>query len=117
MSEPAPGGRRRVRRGEGEVTQWPRGVTSYVPAGPAESTPDPSEDRLQNRLLLAVRLVGVMRARGEPTDPLEAKLRSASAALRAGDRAAAGTLVDAVLASLDARAAGTAGDPPGRAQS
>jgi len=113
VSDPAPA-RRRVRRGEGEVTDWPRGVASYVPAGPDDAVPDPSEDRLTNRWLLAGRLVGLLRARGEPVDALLAELRAAEAALRAGDRAAAAARVDRLLATLDAL--GTSSAPGGAAR-
>jgi len=115
VSDPPPR-RRRVRRGEGEVTSWPRGVASYVPAGPADAVPDPAEDRLTNRWLLAGRLVGLLRARGEAVDGLLVDLRRAEAALRRGDRAEASVLVDRLLAALDAHGSSSR-EPPLRDRS
>jgi len=94
---------RRVRRGEGEVTQWPRGLAGYVPSEVPDGTPDPEEDRVRNRLLLAARLVGVLRAGGAPVETEVVRLRAAEATLRAGDRARAAAEVDRLLGDLDRR--------------
>jgi len=96
--------RRRVHRGEGEVTEWPRGLASYVPAGPDDAEPSPDEDRLANRIQLAARLLALRRAAGETMDPVFAELRAAERALRAGDRATATDRLDRVLVALDAAA-------------
>jgi len=106
--------RRRVARGEGEVTQWPRGLVDYVPAGPADATPDPEEDRTANRLRLAGRLVAVLRSRGADVAREVAALRSAEAAFRAGRRAEADRAVDRLLAELDARLAPAPAESPDR---
>jgi hypothetical protein len=46
--------RRPVRRGEGEVSQWPRGLVEYVTRGPVdEGVPSEDEDRTGQRLRLA----------------------------------------------------------------
>lgn len=92
---------RRVRRGEGEVTQWPRGLVDYVPARTAEAVPDPEEDRLRNRLLLAARLAGILERRGVNVEALRADLRSAEAARERGDRDGALAAADRLLAALD----------------
>jgi hypothetical protein len=105
--EPDPPVHRRVRRGEGggEVTQWPRGVVGYVPAGPADETPSPEEDRTANRVKLAARLLSVLRSQGRPVDGLIPRLRAAEDAVASGDRARATALVDRLIADLD-RASG-----------
>lgn len=100
--EPTPA-RRRVRRGEGELTQWPRGLLDYVPTREAERTPDPEEDRTRNRILLAARLVGLLRAAGEDVEREVLALHRAEAALAAHDRASATEKVERLLADLDAR--------------
>lgn len=95
--------RRPVRRGEGEVTEWPRGLVEYVAKGPADSTPAPEEDRTRNRVLLAARLLGVLRSRGENIDRELASLARAELALKANDPARATQEVEALLADLDRR--------------
>jgi len=104
-SEPAPR-RRRVRRGEGEVTQWPRGLVDYVPAGPDDAPPSPEEDRIANRLALAARLLATLRARGEAVEREIGWLSEARRHLAAGERAAAAQQVDALLGALGAASAG-----------
>jgi len=99
--EPPAGGRRRVRRGEGEVTEWPRGLVDYVPSGPADATPSPEEDRDLNRLRLAARLLGFLRANGRPVDASVRRLREAERAFREGDRATGRRLVDEVIAEAE----------------
>lgn len=95
--------RRPVRRGEGEVTEWPRGLLEYVPKGPPEATPSPEEDRTRNRLLLALRLVTLLRSHGEEVERELAALASAEQALKANDPARATREVEALLAELDRR--------------
>jgi hypothetical protein len=101
VSADAPGRRTRVRRGEGEVTQWPRGLAEYVPSGVAERPPDPDEDRILNRIALAGRLIAVLRSRGTDVDREVEALRAAEATFRGGDRAEATRLLDALLGALD----------------
>ncbi len=104
MSESAPTPRRRrVERGEGEVTQWPKGLVSYVPAHGPEGTAPADEDRTANRLALAARLLGLLRASGENVDREIADLQEAERALAAKDRARATALVDALLGRIRAR--------------
>jgi hypothetical protein len=98
--DPPASKRRRVARGEGEVTQWPRGLTSYVPSGPADTPPSPDEDRLANRLDLAAKLLGVLRSQGTPVDVRLAELRAAEEAFRSGDRALASRRVEQMFAAL-----------------
>jgi hypothetical protein len=93
--------RRAVRRGEGEVTQWPRGLSGYVPSGPEDDPPSPEEDRLTNRVRLAARLLSVLRGQGRDVDALVRQLADAESALKAGDRPRATVLLDGVLAGLD----------------
>lgn len=85
------------------MTQWPRGVVSYVPRGPEESAPDPEEDRVRNRLLLAGRLIGLLRSRGAEVDRHVRELRSIERTFREADRADAAARVDRLLGELDAR--------------
>jgi len=94
---------RRVARDEGEVTQWPRGLVDYVPKGEPDAAPSPDEDRTRNRLLLAARLLSLLRARGENVDRQVADLAVAERAFAAGDRRRATELVERLLGELDGR--------------
>jgi hypothetical protein len=98
---PSRAARRRVRRGEGEVTQWPRGLTGYVPAGPEEALPSVEEDRTANRLELAGRLLGVLRSQGRDVEGALDELRAAKAAFASGDRADAARRVDRLFGDLE----------------
>ena len=101
--DPTCDGRRRVKRGEGEVTQWPRGLTGYVPSGPDDETPSPEEDRTGNRLRLAARLLSVLRSQGRNVDREVRELTDAESAYTRGDRTRATRLVDQLFADLDER--------------
>ncbi len=102
MADPAPDPppRRRVARGEGEVTQWPRGVVGYVSSGPEDATPSPDEDRVANRLELAARLLDVLETQGRAVDALRVRLADARAALEAGDRGRAHELGERLLGDI-----------------
>ena len=104
--------RRRVRRGEGEVTEWPRDLLAYVPTGPEDSTPSPEEDRTRNRILLASRLVSLLRSRGDSVDRELAALQRAERALKANDPEAATREVETLLAELDRRTGGASPSRP-----
>jgi hypothetical protein len=95
--------RRPVKRGEGEVTQWPRGLVGYVPSGPDDETPSPEEDRTGNRLRLAARLLSVLRSQGRDVDREVRELTEAEAAFSRGERTRATRLVDQLFADLDER--------------
>jgi hypothetical protein len=99
-----PNKRRRVERGEGEVTQWPRGLAGYVSKGPEDETPSPDEDRTGNRLRLAARLLSVLRSQGHDVDREVRELATAERAYSAGDRTTATRLVEQLIARL--------GEPP-----
>ncbi|MGB7124119.1 MAG: hypothetical protein WBE40_04600 [Thermoplasmata archaeon] len=101
----APAPRRPTKRGEGEVTQWPRGLVGYVSSGPEDETPSPDEDRTGNRLRLAARLLSVLRSQGRDVDREVRELAAADAAYSRGDRAGATRLVDRLFADLDERRA------------
>ncbi len=103
MTGDAPEPGRRVRRGGGEVTEWPRGLTEYVPVGPPDAAPSPEEDPLVNRLRLASRLLAVLRSQGLDVSREVAELRAADQLLTLGDRARAAGAIDGLLAGLDAR--------------
>lgn len=111
--DPPAGGPRRVRRGEGEVTEWPRGLADYVPSGEPEGTPSPEEDRDLNRLNIAARLLGTARSKGHNVDDAVGRLREADAAFRRGDRARGRRLVDAVIDTVE-RLPPTPAPEPGR---
>jgi len=97
--------RRRIRRGEGEVSQWPRGLVEYVTRGPAdEGVPPEDEERTAQRLHLAARLIAVLRARGVDVAPYVDRLRDADRIYRAGDRPDASRLVDDLIGDLGERA-------------
>lgn len=104
MTEPSSVPRRRVVRGASEVTEWPRGLVDYRPLGPAEETPSEEEDRTRQRLKLAARLVGLLRAGGEEVDDEVHALAEADRSFRRGEADRARELVEGVLARLDARA-------------
>ena len=111
MTDDRPTRRRRtVARGEGEVTEWPRGLVSYVPRDTDDTVPSPDEDRTGNRLALAARLVGLLRARGEDVDHELAELRAAQKAFDARDRVRATELVEALLGRIESRSRSA---PPG----
>lgn len=101
-----------MRRGESEVTQWPRGLVDYVPAGAAEETPSPDEDRTGNRLRIAARLIGLLRAGGEDVDRELATLAEAERAYAAKEPARATELVERLLGALDARTRRPTGPEP-----
>ncbi|MFY9717340.1 MAG: hypothetical protein WAK40_05340, partial [Thermoplasmata archaeon] len=111
VSDPEPPAKR-VRRGEGEVTQWPRGLVDYVPARRADATPDPEEDRVRNRLLLAGRLIGLLRSRGLPVETELATLRRLEEQFRVGDREVVAGPLDRLLGELDRRLTEAAAAPP-----
>ena len=94
---------KRVRRGEGEVTDWPRGLLHYTPSGPPDGTPDPEEDRTRNRLRLAGRLIAVLRSGGQDVERELRDLRAAQAAFDAGDRPDARERVERLLGVLERR--------------
>lgn len=97
--------RRAIRRGEGEVSQWPRGLVEYVTRGPQdEGVPPDEEDRTAQRIHLASRLIAVLRARGVDVSAFVEKLHTADTAFRAGDRARASRLVDDLIGELGERA-------------
>jgi hypothetical protein len=77
-------------------------VASYVPQGPEDATPDPEEDRIRNRLLLAGRLIGILRSQGVEVDRYVRELRSIERSFQDGDRVGAATAVDRLLGVLDA---------------
>lgn len=111
--EPSEGGRRRVRRGEGEVTEWPRGLVDYLPSGAPEQAPSPDEDRDRNRLNLAARLLSFARAHGRSVDGWVSRLRQADRAFREGDRATGRRIVDDVITEVEAlESAGTSSRKP-----
>jgi len=102
VTEEAPvDARRRVRRGEGEVTEWPRGLVDYTPSGPVDGVPSPEEDRDLNRLRLASRLLGFARADGIAVDDAVRRLHRADRAFREGDRATGRRLVDEVIDEVE----------------
>ncbi len=106
---------RSVRRGEGEVTQWPRGLVGYTPSGPDDDTPDPDEDRTGNRIRLAARLLSVLAAQGAEVGSLVQDLAAAERAYRAGRHDEATRRVETILEALARFEAGPgAHGPPTR---
>jgi len=102
--------RRRVRRGEGEVTEWPRGLVDYTPTGAPDAAPSPDEDRDRNRLRIAARLLSLARSRGRNVDRAVVRLRDADRALRNGDRRAGRKLVDGVIDEVESLLRESPGD-------
>ena len=103
MTEPSDRPRRRVHRDEGEVTAWPRGLLHYVPSGAEEEEPPIEEDRTHNRILLAGRLLAVLRASGETVDREVERLAAAERAEAAHDPVRARAEVEALLTDLALR--------------
>jgi len=83
------------------VTEWPRGLVDYLPAGPEEQAPSADEDRDVNRLRLASRLLGSARAQGRPVESAVRRLREADRAFREGDRPKGRRIVDEVIAEVE----------------
>lgn len=100
-----------MKRGEGEVSQWPRGLAGYVASGPEDGTPSPEEDRTGNRLRLAARLLAVLRAQGRDVDREVRELTDAEAAYRRGEAARATRLVEQLFSDLDLRPPPNAAPP------
>jgi hypothetical protein len=97
----APAKRRRVNRGEGEVTEWPRGLSGYVPTGPDDASPSAEEDRTGNRLRLAARLLALLRAQGRDVDREIRELREAERAFEGGEKTEAARRIDRLLGEID----------------
>ena len=96
---------RGVRRDQGEVHQWPRGLVAYVPAGPPDAGPPPEEEeRTAQRLRLATRLIDLLRAHGVSDPSWLGRLQEAERAYRAEERSRASQLIDALLGVLGERA-------------
>lgn len=94
-----------VRRDEGEVHQWPRGLVEYVPSGSPDAGPPPEEEeRTAQRIRLAGRLIDLLHAHGQDDPDWLRQLREAERAYRRGERAEAGRRVDALLGELGSRA-------------
>jgi len=91
---------RRTRRGEGEVTQWPRGLVDYTTTRVPDATPDPEEDRTGNRIRLAARLIGLLQTEGQDVGREMAALRAAERAYQAGHRVEATERVERLLGEI-----------------
>jgi hypothetical protein len=89
------------RRGEGEVTQWPRGLVAYTPTRTPEASPDPEEDRTGNRIRLAARLLGLLQSEGRDVRADLEELQAVELAYREGRRAEASRRVDGLLGRLE----------------
>lgn len=89
-----------VRRGEGEVRDWPRGLVAYVPATPDAASLDPEEDRGANRQRLALRLLDLHARAGGSVEGARARLRHAARLRTEGRVREADTEVEAVLGEL-----------------
>ncbi|MHB1435298.1 MAG: hypothetical protein ACYCPN_02480 [Thermoplasmata archaeon] len=89
-----------VRRGEGEVRDWPRGLVAYVPATPDSVDRDPEEDRGTNRQRLALRLLDLQARAGGSVDRARARLGRAARLRTEGRSAEADAEVEAVLGEL-----------------
>ncbi len=92
---------RRVRRDEGEVTSWPRGLVSYTPAAePDGGPPSEEEDRVAQRIHLAARLIALLAVEGRHDPDWDRELALARAAYRRGDREEAHRRTEALLGAL-----------------
>ena len=96
---------RRVRRDEGEVTSWPRGLASYTPAEqPDGGPPSEEEDRVAQRIHLAARLIALLAVEGRHEAEWDGELARARAAYRRGDREEARRRTEELLGALSAAA-------------
>ncbi len=94
-----------VRKDEGEVTSWPRGLAGYVPAGSPDRGPPPEEeDRVAQRIRLAARLIELLRSSGREDPSWARELRNAETAYREHDRARARDIVERLIGALGAAA-------------
>ncbi|MEM0129058.1 MAG: hypothetical protein QXG65_02680 [Thermoplasmata archaeon] len=93
---------RPVRRDEGEVTNWPRGLAGYVPRpeAPDQGPPGAEEDRVAQRIVLACRLTALARSAGRDDPGWDEEIRRAREAYARGDRKEARARTEAVLARL-----------------
>ncbi len=89
-----------IRRGEGEVRDWPRGLVAYVPRTPDSTSPDPEEDRGTNRQRLALRLLDLEDRAGGSTGDARSRLYRAARLRTQGRTADADAEVEAVLGDL-----------------
>ncbi len=87
------------------MTQWPRGLLDYTTGATPDAGPDPEEDRTGNRIRLAARLIGLLRAEGRDVEAELAQLHEAEAAYAAGRRAEATERVERLLGALGPTAA------------
>jgi hypothetical protein len=81
-------------REESELTEFPRGLLSYVPKGPKGASPGPEEDPLANRLTLLLRLLEIAPPGEEARQETLRLLGEARGALKEGDRRRAQKLLN-----------------------
>jgi hypothetical protein len=93
----------RTRRGEGEVTQWPRGLVDYTPKNVPDDLPSPEEDRTGNRIRLAARLLALLRSQGRDVTREILDLAAAERAYTAGRHVEATRRVEQLLGELARR--------------
>ena len=90
--------------GEPELSEFPRGLVSYVARGDRGDPTPEDDDPLANRIRLVSRLIEVRRSGGHPVEPWVRALREAQSAYEAGDRRRARALCDATLAEVESGA-------------
>ncbi|MCI4340502.1 MAG: hypothetical protein L3J73_04475 [Thermoplasmata archaeon] len=92
--------------GEPELSEFPRGLVSYVATGDrGHPTPD-EEEPTANRIRLVARLIEVRRADGRSVEPWVQALTAARDAYAQGDRREARRICDAVLRVVEAETGG-----------
>ena len=94
--------------GEPELSEFPRGLVSYVPTGDRGHPTPEEEEPIANRIRLVSRLIEVRRSQGRDVQPWVGALNAARDAYASGDRARARRLTDEVLRAVE----GAGRDPP-----
>jgi hypothetical protein len=88
--------------GEPELSEFPRGLVSYVPTGDRGLPTSDEEEPTANRIRLVARLIEVRRSEGRAVESWVGALRAAQDAYADGDRKRARRLCDAVLSDVEA---------------
>ncbi len=95
--------RLRARRGESELTEFPRNLIAYVPRGDPGNPPGPEEDPLRNRHRLVLRLADLTPVPPADRERALRELTAAGADLARGDRRSARRRIDEAHRLLEPR--------------
>ncbi|HEV2317675.1 MAG TPA: hypothetical protein VGV89_08905 [Thermoplasmata archaeon] len=99
------------RRGESELTEFPRGLVGYVPIGDRGRPLEPEDEAIAHRRRLVLHLTDLTPLAPEERQGILSTLREAERAIEARDRTRAKRLVDEAHTRLEAQLARRAVDP------